>query len=314
MKTVPVTGGAGFIGSHVCESLIKRGDKVIVVDNFNDYYDVQLKRNRIKKFNDNCKIYEVDITDYVEMEKVFSENKIDQVCHLAAQAGVRYSIENPFVYEQNNILGTLNLLELCRHKKVNSFIFASSSSVYGGNKKIPFSESASVDKPISIYAATKKSTELMAYTYHDMFGINCTGLRFFTVYGPWGRPDMALFKFTDSILKEEKIDVYNFGKMKRDFTYVDDIVTGVISALDHNYPYEIFNLGNSDTVELNYFIELIEKELGKKSLKNLMPMQAGDVPETYADISKARKMLGFDPKIGIGEGIKRFIKWHKEYY
>lgn len=316
MKTILVTGGAGFIGFHVAKALLERGDKVIIADNFNDYYDVKLKKDRVKqiKDNENLTVYKADISKYKKIEKIFKKNKIDKICHLAAQAGVRYSLTNPFAYENSNGLGTLNLLELCRHYDVKDFIYASSSSVYGGNTKIPFSEKDNVDKPISLYAATKKYDELMAHVYHNLYKINCTGLRFFTVYGPWGRPDMAAYLFIGKMVKGEKIPVFNFGKMKRDFTYVTDIVYGVLAALDKAYPYEIFNLGNSDTVELKYFIECIEKELGIKANQDLQPMQPGDVPVTYADISKAKKMLGYQPKVKIEEGINNYVTWFKEYY
>lgn len=314
MSTVLLTGAAGFIGFWTAQSLVKQGKNVIGIDNFNPYYDPALKRARAKQLGNSVRFYECDISDAKAMGRVFSENKIDQVCHLAAQAGVRYSIENPMAYETANNVGTLNLLEACRHNNVTSFIYASSSSVYGGNKKIPFSVTDSVDKPISLYAATKKYNELMAHTYHHLFGLNCTGLRFFTVYGPWGRPDMALFKFTKAILADAPIDVYNHGKMKRDFTYVSDIVNGVLAALDKNYPYEIFNLGNSSTVELSAFIECIESELGKKAKKNFLPLQPGDVPETSADIDYSRQKLGFRPRVKIEEGIHEFIKWYKTYF
>ncbi|MBV9080321.1 MAG: GDP-mannose 4,6-dehydratase [Elusimicrobia bacterium] len=314
MATVFLTGAAGFIGSWTAHALADRGDTVVGVDNFNPYYDPTLKRRRAERLGKKIKLYEADIVDLDAMKRIFKENKIDKVCHLAAQAGVRYSLENPFAYENANNLGTLNLLEVCRERGVKSFIYASSSSVYGGNTKVPFSVDDSVDRPISLYAATKKYNELMAHTYHHLFGMHTTGLRFFTVYGPWGRPDMALFKFTDAILKNKPIDVYNHGKMKRDFTYVTDIVSGILASLDKNYPYEVFNLGNSATVELSYFIECIEKELGRAAKKNLMPMQPGDVPATYADIDKSRKMLGFDPKVKIEQGIKEFIGWYKDYF
>lgn len=314
MATILITGIAGFIGSSTAHVLAGRGDTVIGVDNFNSYYDPTLKRSRAKRLEGKATIHEVDITDLEGLKKVFSQYKIDKVCHLAAQAGVRYSIENPFAYEQANNVGTLNILEMCRHQGIKTLVYASSSSVYGGNTKIPFSVEDAVDKPISLYAATKKYNELMAYTYHHLFGLHCTGLRFFTVYGPWGRPDMALFKFTENTLQGKPIDVYNHGKMKRDFTYVSDIVAGIIASLDKSYPYEVFNLGNSSTVELNYFIECVEKELGKNAIRNLMPMQPGDVPETSADIDKSRKMLGFDPKVKIEEGIREFIKWYRDYY
>ncbi len=314
MRTILLTGIAGFIGSWTAEALLKRGDSVVGVDNFNEYYDVSLKRARMKKLEGKCRVYESDITDLAAMEGIFRENKIDQVCHLAAQAGVRYSLTHPFVYERSNNLGTLNLLEICRKNGVRSFIYASSSSVYGGNKKIPFSESDPVDHPISLYAATKRFNELMAHTYHHLYGLHCTGLRFFTVYGPWGRPDMALFKFTEAMLKNEPIDVYNHGQMKRDFTYITDVVDGILASLDKDYPCEIFNLGNSSVVELTAFISCIEKELEVKAQKNLLPLQPGDVPETCADISKSKKMLGFNPRVKIEQGIAEFLKWYLASY
>ncbi|MDO8259875.1 MAG: SDR family NAD(P)-dependent oxidoreductase, partial [Candidatus Magasanikbacteria bacterium] len=267
-KKILITGGAGFIGMHVAQELLLRGDRVIIVDNFNDYYDPTLKEARanfLKENFDEVEIYKIDITDYAAMEKLFKIKKFDKVCHLAAQAGVRYSLENPFAYLETNSRGTLNLLELCRHYKVKDFIFASSSSVYGNNKKIPFLEEDQVDQPISLYAATKKSNEEMAYTYHHLFGLNCTGLRFFTVYGPWGRPDMALFKFTENIFKGKQIDVYNNGDMARDFTYVDDIAAGVVAAIDKSFPFEIFNLARGQSIKLTYYIAEIEKNVGKEA-------------------------------------------------
>ncbi|MCG3203648.1 MAG: UDP-N-acetylglucosamine 4-epimerase [Elusimicrobia bacterium] len=314
MSKILVTGAAGFIGSWTCEALHKKGHEVIGLDNFNDYYDVHLKHARAERLKGKIRIITGDIADRGSVEKVFKENTFDQVCHLAAQAGVRYSIENPYAYEMANNIGTLNLLEACRHNGVRSFIFASSSSVYGGNKKVPFSVKDPVDKPISLYAATKKYNELLAYTYHHLYGIHCTGLRFFTVYGPWGRPDMALFKFTKAILEGKPIDVYNHGQMKRDFTFITDIVQGIVASMEKNYAYEIFNLGNSKTVELNYFIECIEKELGKTAKKNMLPLQMGDVPETSADIDWSREKLGFTPQVNIEQGINEFIAWYKEYY
>ena len=311
-----LTGGAGFIGFHVASELLKRGDSVVIVDDFNDYYDPKLKHDRINliKKNKNLIVYNIDISNYKELEKVFKNHQFGKICHLAAQAGVRYSIKNPFKYESSNNLGTLNLLELAKNYKVHDFVFASSSSVYGGNKKTPFSEEDKVDNPISFYAATKKSNELYAHVYHKLYGLNCTGLRFFTVYGPYGRPDMALFSFVDDILKGKTISVYNHGKMRRDFTYVLDIVSGVISALDKPFPYEIFNLGNNKPFSLNYFISVIEKVLGKKAKKKMTGMQPGDVLETYADISKAKRMLGYDPKTNIEDGVKMFVDWYKGYY
>jgi UDP-glucuronate 4-epimerase len=245
------------------------------------------------------------------MKKIFEKHKIDKICHLAAQAGVRYSLTHPFVYERSNGWGTLAMLELARQFNVKDFIFASSSSVYGNNKKIPFSESDNVDNPISLYAATKKYDELIAFTYHHVYEINCTGLRFFTVYGPWSRPDMALYIFAKGIAEGKPVDVYNDGNMKRDFTFVDDIV---LSALDKPLHYEIINLGNNKSVELNYFIGLIENELGKKAIKNFLPMQPGDVPETFANIEKARKLLNYEPKTNVEQGVKKFVEWYKEYH
>jgi len=310
-----VTGGAGFIGFHAAKALLERGDEVVIVDNFNDYYDPKLKHDRINQIekNKNLKIYKVDISNYKELEKIFKRYKFKKICHLAAQAGVRYSLKDPFRYEMWNNLGTLNLLELARKYRIKDFVFASSSSVYGGNKKIPFSEKHNVDKPISFYAATKKSNELYAYVYHHLYGLNCTGLRFFTVYGPWGRPDMAMFKFIKSILANKSIDVYNYGKMKRDFTYISDVIQGVLAALDNPFPYEIFNLGNNKPVRLNKLIKIIEKLLGKKAKRKLMPIQPGDVPITYANISKAKKLLGYKPKTKIKEGVKNFIEWYQTY-
>jgi len=311
-----LTGGAGFIGSAVAKALALRGDTVISVDNFNDYYEVSLKEARAKFFlsHKNIVSKKADIGDLPAMEKVFSENPFDAVCHLAAQAGVRYSLENPFVYEKSNLLGTLNILELMKKHDVKKLVYASSSSVYGGNTKVPFSESDPVDCPISLYAATKKSNELMAYTYHHLFGIHSSGLRFFTVYGPWGRPDMALFKFTKKISNGEAIDVYNNGDMERDFTYIDDIVDGVVRATDRVEGYEIYNLGNNNPIVLHDFIAALESALGVKSEKNIRPMQPGDVKKTYADIAKAKNMLGWQPKTDIVSGISSFVKWYKEYY
>ena len=311
-----VTGGAGFIGSHVVQALLNRGDEVVVVDNINDYYDVQLKKDRLKMILQEVTFYELDIADLEGMRKVFFDNKIDQVCHLAAQAGVRYSLENPFAYEKANNVGTLNILELMKEFGVKDLVYASSSSVYGGNKKTPFSVEDNVDRPVSLYAATKKYNELIAHVYHHLYGLNCLGLRFFTVYGPLGRPDMALFKFTKAILEDKPIDVYNFGNMKRDFTFITDIVDGVIRSLDRvsEVKYSVLNLGNSNTVQLNRFIEIIEEELGKKAERNLMPLQPGVVPETFADIEKTKEVLSWEPKVGIEEGIKKFIDWYKGYY
>jgi UDP-glucuronate 4-epimerase len=317
-KTILLTGCAGFIGMHTALALLKKGDNVIGVDNLNEYYDPSLKESRLEIIKNTggemFKFFKIDLEDYASLENVFKEFKITQICHLGAQAGVRYSLQKPFVYETSNILGTLNLLELCRHYQVKSFIYASSSSIYGANKKIPFSESDVTESPISLYAATKKSTELIAHSYHHLFNINCTGLRFFTVYGPYGRPDMALFSFTKNIIEGKEIELFNHGNMKRDFTYVDDVVSGIISALEKNYEWEIFNLGNSHPEDLKHFVECIENALGLRANIKLMPMQPGDVLETYADTSKAEKMLGFKPKTQLVEGVKEFVKWYREYY
>ncbi|NUM25104.1 MAG: NAD-dependent epimerase/dehydratase family protein [Candidatus Buchananbacteria bacterium] len=311
-----VTGGAGFIGSQVTKSLLERGDQVIIVDNFNNYYEPLLKEDRLNQLLAGFKpvVYRLDIADQVKLSEVFKNHKIDKICHLAAQAGVRYSLENPGVYIKSNIIGTHNLLELAREYKIKDFVFASSSSVYGDNEKIPFAETDVVDRPISLYAATKKANELEAYTYHKLFGLNVFGLRFFTVYGPWGRPDMAYFLFTKSILSSEEIKVFNQGKMKRDFTYIDDIVAGVVKALDRVAGYEIINLGNNQPITLEEFIGVIENELGKTAKKKYDDRQPGDVIETYADITKAKRVLDWQPSTSIKAGLKKFIGWYKSYY
>ena len=310
-----VTGAAGFIGFHVAKSLLKDDVKVIGIDNLNPYYDVSLKNARLEQLTTqhNFTFYHKDIKDLDALKNIFSSHKIERICNLAAQAGVRYSMEDPFVYQESNIKGFLNLLEIARQHPVDNFVYASSSSVYGNNKELPFRVEDNVDTPISLYAATKKSNELMAYTYSHLFNIPLTGLRYFTVYGPWGRPDMALFLFTSAMLKGRTIDIYNFGKMKRDFTYIDDIVNGTISSLDNPFKYEIFNLGNSKTVELMELIKIVEEELGINAKKNFLPLQPGDVPETYADINKAKSMLGYNPKTSISSGVKKFIAWYREY-
>lgn len=314
--TIIVTGAAGFIGFHTALALLKGGSSVVGLDNFNDYYDPCLKEARTTILDQfpQYKLYRGDLTDLVLLEQIFSENKIDKVCHLGAQAGVRYSLTNPHAYIQSNIVGFTNIIETAKNTGVKDFIYASSSSVYGDNEKTPFSITDSVDHPVSLYAATKKSNELIAYTYHHLYNMNCTGLRFFTVYGPYGRPDMAYFGFTKDTLENKTIRVYNHGKMQRDFTYIDDIVDGIIKALDKSYPYEIFNLGNNKPVELGYFIEVIEKSLGKIAKKEYLPMQPGDVLTTFADIDHSRKMLGYEPKTSIEEGIAKFTNWYKEYY
>ena len=315
-QTTLITGVAGFIGFHTARSLLEKTDIVIGIDNLNTYYDVSLKKARLEQItsHNNFTFYHEDINNLDALKRIFSNHKINRICSLAAQAGVRYSIENPFTYQKSNVGGFLNLLEIARRFPVNNFVFASSSSVYGDNKKLPFSVEDNVDTPISLYAATKRSNELMAYTYSHLFKIPLTGLRYFTVYGPWGRPDMALFLFTRSILDGKPIDIYNFGKMKRDFTYIDDIVGGTISALNNPFKYEIFNLGNSKTVELMELIKIIEEELGKEAKKNFLPIQPGDVPETYANVEKTKKMLGFNPKTSIRTGIRKFLNWYRDYY
>ncbi|MFT4343881.1 MAG: SDR family NAD(P)-dependent oxidoreductase [Candidatus Woesearchaeota archaeon] len=313
---VLVTGGAGFIGFHTSQALLARGDNVIIVDSLNEYYDPSLKRARLKilEQNANCTFIHADVSDEEVMEKVFKKHSFDKVCHLAAQAGVRYSLDHPLVYENANGKGTLVLLEMCKKHSVNHFVYASSSSVYGGSKELPFKENNPVMEPISLYAATKRYNELQAHVYHKLYGIQCTGLRFFTVYGPYGRPDMALFLFTKAILEGKPIDVYNNGDMKRDFTYITDIVSGVIASLDNPYPYEIINLARGEQIKLMDFISEIETYLGKKAQKNMMPLQMGDVPETSGDIEKAQKLLGYKPQTSVKEGVQNFIKWYKEYY
>jgi UDP-glucuronate 4-epimerase len=332
MSAILVTGAAGFIGSWVAEALAARGDAVVGVDNFNDYYDPSIKRDRAKRLKDRVPIHETDIADYKALERIFDAHRFDKVCHLAAQAGVRYSLTNPFAYETANGLGTLNVLELCRHKGVKTLVYASSSSVYGGNKKIPFSVDDPVDQPISLYAATKKYNELMAHTYHHLYGLRCTGLRFFTVYGPWGRPDMALFRFTKAILAGETIDIYNHGNMLRDFTYVDDIIEGLVRVMrmipkpDGNWngnrpdpgtsfaPYRIYNIGGSQPVRLMDFIEALDDILGMKAGKNMLPLQKGDVVATCADAQDLENAVDFRPCIPVTEGIRRFVEWYRSYY
>jgi UDP-glucuronate 4-epimerase len=315
MKTL-VTGAAGFIGFHVARALLERGQEVIGIDNLNPYYDVSLKRGRLELITSNplFTFYHGDINDLATLETIFANHSIDMICNLAAQAGVRHSIQNPFVYEESNLKGFLNLLEIARHCPVRNFVFASSSSVYGNNRKLPFSIEDTVDAPISLYAATKKANELMAHAYSHLFNIPLIGLRYFTVYGPWGRPDMALFLFTEAIIHDRPIEIYNFGKMKRDFTYIDDVVEGTIAALDNPFKYELFNLGNSKSVELMKLIEIIEEELGIVAKKKFLPLQPGDVPETYADIEKTKRLLGFNPKTSIRSGIRSFLSWYRRYY
>lgn len=314
--SILVTGSAGFIGFHVSKALLEKGEQVIGLDNINDYYSQDLKwsRNKILEKYDNFTFYHTDLCNLSKINKIFNDENISKICHLAAQAGVRYSIENPFQYQKSNLEGFTNILEMARKFKVKNFVFASSSSVYGGNKKVPFSVEDDINRPVSFYAATKVANEAMAYSYHHLYDIPMVGLRFFTVYGPWGRPDMAYFKFTERIVNGESIDVYNHGDMKRDFTYVDDIVDGVLSALNKKFKFEIFNLGNNQPVKLLEFINILESKLGKKAKKNMLPMQPGDMKETFADISKSEMMLGFKPKTGIEYGLDNFIKWYRKYF
>ena len=314
-EVILVTGCAGFIGMHLSQKLCMIGYSVIGVDNLNEYYDVRLKLNRLKQLSNfkNFNFIKSDIVDYESLDKIFKDYKPSKVVNLAAQAGVRYSLENPADYIDSNVKGFLNILECCRYNDVEGLIYASSSSVYGGNKKNPFSESDRVDRPISIYAATKKSNELMAHSYSHLFGLNTTGLRFFTVYGPWGRPDMAMYIFTKNIEKNKAIPVFNFGKMERDFTYIDDIINGVISAINKNYNCEVFNLGNSKCEDLMEVVSLIENEMDKKAQINFLEIQPGDVKKTSADTSHAINKLGFNPKTSIQDGIPKFIKWYKKY-
>jgi UDP-glucuronate 4-epimerase len=312
-----VTGAAGFIGFHVARTLLEKHELVVGIDNINAYYDPSLKERRIaelKKY-ESFTFLKFDLCDFARLEKVFSTYSPSRVCHLAAQAGVRYSLSSPFVYQKANNEAFLNMLECTRHagKKVKNFVFASTSSVYGKNKKLPFAEDDRTDTPISLYAATKKANEVTAHAYSHLFTIPCSGLRFFTVYGPWGRPDMALFLFTKAILENRPIDVFNYGKMKRNFTYIDDIVRGILLVLDNPLPFEIYNIGNNRAVELLDFINEIEKNLGKSAEKNMMPMQPGDVEATEADISKIEK-LGYSPSTNVDIGVREFIKWYREYY
>jgi UDP-glucuronate 4-epimerase len=313
-ETILVTGGAGFIGSHVCDALLKTGKKVICLDNFNDYYSPARKRKNIahNKNNKEFVLEEKDIVDYKNLRKVFEKNKIDKIIHLAARAGVRPSLDNPFIYEETNIKGTLNLLELAKEFEIKNFVFGSSSSVYGNNTKIPFSEEDRTDRAISPYAATKKAGEVLCYTYSHLYNLNISCLRFFTVYGPRGRPDMAPYLFTENITKGKQITMYGEGDSKRDYTFVADIVSGVLAAAEKAHRYEIFNLGNSTTVELKKLISTIEILTGKKAKIIRKPMPKGDVPLTYADINKSKKMLGYHPKTDIFEGMKSFIAWYNK--
>ncbi|WP_281301276.1 MULTISPECIES: NAD-dependent epimerase [unclassified Iodidimonas] len=349
-----VTGAAGFIGSHVALYLLARGDDVVGLDNLNDYYDPNLKKarlERIKAFSEGTlddgiypeicarsahrghfSFHRIDLADRPAMADLFAAEGFDRVVHLAAQAGVRYSIDNPFAYVDSNITGFLTVLEGCRHHGVGHLVYASTSSAYGANTHIPFSVSEPADHPVAFYGATKRANELMAHSYSHLFGLPTTGLRFFTVYGPWGRPDMALFKFTKAILDDQPIEVFNYGHHKRDFTYIDDIVQGVVAALDHvaegdpdwdsekpapdrsKAPWRIFNIGNEQPVELMRYIGLLEEQLGKKAIKTLLPLQPGDVPDTYADVSSLVEATGYRPDTPVDEGIRRFVAWYRAYY
>lgn len=333
-STVLVTGAAGFIGFHLSRRLLEEGRQVIGVDNLNEYYDVRLKKDRLAQLDGRpgFTFLRGDLADRPFMEELFSRQAFDVVVNLAAQAGVRYSLVNPFVYAEANLSGFLNVLEGCRHQGVRHLVFASSSSVYGANTLMPFSVHHNVDHPISLYAATKKANELMAHAYAALYRLPCTGLRFFTVYGPWGRPDMALFIFTRAILEGRPIDVFNFGKMRRDFTFIDDIIEGVVRVMnripepdpdwngDHPdsassfAPYRLYNIGNNRPVELMRFIEVLEECLGKKACLNLLPLQAGDVPATYADVDDLMHDVGFKPATPIEEGIRAFVDWYRSYY
>ncbi|MBW7970300.1 NAD-dependent epimerase [Bradyrhizobium sp. BR 10289] len=332
--SILVTGVAGFIGFHVARALRARGVRVVGIDNLNDYYDVELKRSRLRLLadDDGFQFLEFDLIDKSAIDRAFDNGRFTVAINLAAQAGVRYSLVNPHAYVRSNIEGFINVLEACRHNNVKHLIYASSSSVYGAVTKMPFSVHQNVDHPVSLYAASKKSNELMAHSYSHLFRLPTTGLRFFTVYGPWGRPDMALFLFTKAILAGKPIDVFNHGRMRRDFTYIDDIVeaivrlTDVIPASNPNWrgeapdagsslaPYRIYNIGNHNPVELMYLIEVLENCLGRKAIKNFLPMQPGDVPATYADVSDLEDVVGFAPKTPIETGVERFVRWYREYH
>ncbi len=332
MGSILVTGAAGFIGFHLCQHLLTRGESVIGIDNLNDYYDVSLKQDRLKQLQQHQQFQfaKLDLADRQAIPELFDRHQPEKVAHLAAQAGVRYSLKNPHAYVDSNLVGFVNILEECRHGGVKHLVFASSSSVYGVNSKTPFSVHDNVDRPVSLYAATKKANELMAHTYSHLYGLPTTGLRFFTVYGPWGRPDMALFLFTKAILAGEPINVFNHGKMQRDFTYIDDIITGVVCVLDKvpepdpnwsdsdpgssHAPYKLYNIGNNQPVELLRFIEVLEACLGMKAQKHMLPMQPGDVPITYADIEDLEKAVGFRPSTPIEVGVERFVAWYRNYF
>ncbi|APG27045.1 capsular biosynthesis protein CpsI [Syntrophotalea acetylenivorans] len=334
MAKILVTGAAGFIGSHLSQRLLARGDEVIGLDNLNDYYDVTLKEARLARLQgkDNFRFVQLDLADREGIAALFAEQRFDRVVNLAAQAGVRYSLINPHAYVDSNLTGFVNILEGCRHNEVEHLVYASSSSVYGANTSMPFSVHDNVDHPVSLYAASKKANELMAHTYAHLYRLPVTGLRFFTVYGPWGRPDMALFLFTKAILAGKPIDVFNYGKMRRDFTYVDDIVEGVMRTLDNtatanpdwdgaqpdpgtsSAPSRLYNIGNNNPVELMDLIGTLEQALGQSAEKNLLPIQPGDVPATYADVDDLMRDVGFKPATPIAEGVQRFVEWYREYY
>ncbi|MFO7190608.1 MAG: NAD-dependent epimerase [Pseudomonadota bacterium] len=329
-----VTGAAGFIGFHTARMLLERGDEVVGLDNLNDYYDVSLKQARLAILERHAgfRFVKLDLADRTRMPELFAQEKFQRVIHLAAQAGVRYSLQNPLAYIDSNVVGFANILEGCRHNQVEHLVYASTSSVYGANTNMPFSVHQNVDHPLSFYAATKKANELMAHTYAHLYGLPVTGLRFFTVYGPWGRPDMALFLFTRNILAGKPIDVFNYGHHKRDFTYIDDIAEGVVRACDRiatpnpewdsdapdpgtsKAPYRLYNIGNNRPVELARYIEVIEECLGKKAEKNLLPLQPGDVPDTCADVDDLVRDVGYRPATPVEEGVRRFIDWYLEYY
>ena len=347
LMKILITGTAGFIGFHLAKRLLERGDEVVGIDNINDYYDVNLKYARLAETGisreaekwhmpvrstkyPSYTFVRMNLEDRDQLMALFERGKFDNVCNLAAQAGVRYSLENPYAYIDSNIVGFVNILEACRNHNIRHLVYASSSSVYGNNTKMPLSTSDNVDHPISLYAATKKSNELMAYTYSHLYGIPTTGLRFFTVYGPWGRPDMALFLFTKAIINDEPVKIFNYGNMSRGFTYIDDIIEGVVRVIDkppltsahtkpdpsssNIAPYKIYNIGNSNPVKLMDYMEGIENALGKKAKKEFLPMQPGDVPNTYADVSDLVRDIGYKPSTKVEDGIKKFIKWYKEYY